>query len=98
MRILHTRIFKNDIKRLHPNQKAAVDGAVRSVVSDPEVGEAKVGDLARVRVYKFRVVGQLVLLAYAWREADDTLVLLALGSHENFYRDLNLTLSILGRG
>ncbi len=88
MRILLTRVFKADLKRLHPNQKASVDDAVRFIASNPKVGEAKVGDLAGVRVYKFRVVGQLTLLAYEWKETEDRLLLLTLGDHENFYRDL----------
>ncbi len=46
MRILVTRVCKADIQRLHPNQKAAVDDAVRFIASNPKVGEAKVGDLA----------------------------------------------------
>ncbi|MBF0621185.1 MAG: type II toxin-antitoxin system RelE/ParE family toxin [Magnetococcales bacterium] len=88
MRILQTGIFKRNIKRLHANQKKALDKAVRTIMSDPMVGDAKVGDLAGVRVYKFKMIGQLMLLAYEVDESGDALVLLALGSHENFYRDL----------
>ncbi len=55
-------------------------------MSDPTCGEEKKGDLAGVRVYKFRVLGQEFLLAY---ECDEqALFLLGLGVHENFYRDL----------
>jgi hypothetical protein len=56
------------------------------IISDPAVGEAKKGDLAGVYVYKFQCVGQLYLLAYEYDPA--TRLLLLLGSHENFYRDL----------
>jgi len=48
----------------------------------------KIGDLAGVQVYKFKMVGQLMLLAYTFEHDTITLTLLALGSHENFYRDL----------
>ena len=75
------------MKRLHPNQKQDVDGAVRAVFADPALGEQKLGDLAWVRVYKFRMVGQLTLLAYEMKDAE-TIILHAVGSHENFYRDL----------
>jgi hypothetical protein len=51
------------------------------------VGETKVGDLAGVKVYKFRMGSLLCLLAY--RVLDEhTLKLLMIGPHENFYRDL----------
>ena len=57
-------------------------------MNDPSLGEMKVGDIAGIRVYKFKMVKQLTLLAYTFEEDIITLTLLALGSHENFYRDL----------
>ena len=57
-------------------------------MNDPSLGEMKVGDLVGIRVYKFKMVKQLTLLAYTFEEDIITLTLLALGSHENFYRDL----------
>ncbi|MEO5328880.1 MAG: type II toxin-antitoxin system RelE/ParE family toxin [Magnetococcus sp. THC-1_WYH] len=88
MRILQSRSFNNAVKRLHANQKRDLDEAVRAIAADPVIGEAKVGDLAGVRVFKFKMTHQLTLLAYEYEEAGDVLKLLALGSHENFYRDL----------
>ncbi len=78
--------FKRKYKKLHLNQKAAVDDAIRAVVQDPLLGEVKNGDLAGVYVYKFDVVGQQMLLAYEWDPTQR--LLLALGVHENFYRDI----------
>jgi hypothetical protein len=52
----------------------------------PEIGEPKRGDLAGVYVYKFKTNAQLMLLAYEYDPA--TRMLLLLGSHENFYREL----------
>jgi len=87
MRILVTSSFVRTTKKLHRPQKADLDEAVRAVSADPEIGEAKVGDLAGVRVYKFRLSNQLCLLAY--RIVDEgSLKLLTFGPHENFYRDL----------
>lgn len=87
MRVLVSPTFSRAAKRLRGNQKAALDDAVRAIAENPLVGDAKIGDLAGVRVFKFRMVDQLCLLAYAQAE-DGTLELLALGAHENFYRDL----------
>ena len=61
--------------------------ALRAVSADPVAGEAKVGDLVGIRVYKFRLSNQMYLLAYRILDAE-SLKLLTLGSHENFYRDL----------
>jgi mRNA interferase RelE/StbE len=87
MRILVTPTFERTVKKLHPSQKSALDDAVRAVVSQPEVGESKVGDLAGVQIYKFRMSQLLCLLAYRIVD-ENTLKLLMVGPHENFYRDL----------
>ena len=87
MRLLVTPSFVRATKKLHRPQKADLDEAVRAVSADPEIGEAKVGDLAGVRVYKFRLSNQLCLLAYRILDGD-SLKLLTFGPHENFYRDL----------
>jgi hypothetical protein len=86
VQVLQSAVFKRAYKRLHSNQKADVDDAVADIVRDPSIGEAKKGDLAGVFVHKFQCNGQLTLLAYEYDPA--TRLLLLLGSHENFYRDL----------
>ena len=86
--LLQTPTFKRTVKRLHPNQKKDLDAAIKQLLKSPESGEQKKGDLAAIRVYKFKMIKQLTLLAYLYEKRDDTLTLLALGPHENFYRDL----------
>ena len=70
--------------KLHPNQLKPVNEAIRRIMSDPTCGEEKRGDLAGVRVHKFRVADRQYLLAYEFDA--ETLTLFALGVHENFYR------------
>lgn len=88
MQVLQTNAFKKAAKKLHANQKHDLDQAVREIMQDPGIGETKKGDLAGVQVYKFKMVDQLTLLAYRFEDKTITLTLLALGTHENFYRDL----------
>jgi mRNA interferase RelE/StbE len=87
MRILVTPTFERVVKKLHRSQKVNLDDAVKAVMGDPAIGEMKVGDLAGVQVYKFRMNKQQCLLAYRVLN-DETLKLLVVGPHENFYRDL----------
>jgi len=87
MRLYVTPSFERVVKKLHTQQKSDLDEAVRTVASNPECGEAKVGDLLGIRVYKFRLSNQLCMLAYRILDKDN-LKLLAFGPHENFYRDL----------
>ncbi len=86
MRVLQTARFKKAAKKLHSNQKRDLDETIRSIVANPAIGEVKVSDLAGARVYKFNMVNQLTLLAYTFE--DRSITLLALGPHENSYRDL----------
>lgn len=88
MNIVQTTTFRRAVKRLHKNQKKDLDNAIKKIVDNPEIGETKVGDLSEISVYKFKMVKQLTLLAYSYEDQTITLTLLALGTHENFYRDL----------
>lgn len=88
MEVVQTLTFAKVVRKLHRNQKDDLDKAVRSIINDTNIGDLKVGDLAGIRVYKFKMVAQLTLLAYTYRSDSILLTLLALGSHENFYRDL----------
>ena len=87
MRVVQTPSFKKTVKRLKTNQKADLDKAVQEVLGFPGIGQQKLGDLSWLRVFKFRMVGQLVLLSYEVSGPDE-LTLHDVGSHENFYRDL----------
>lgn len=78
--------FKKAYKKLHTNEKSKVNDAIRLIKENPEIGEEKKGDLAGVFVYKFKIHTQEILLAYEWSLLER--LLLALGYHENFYRDL----------
>ena len=86
MRILVTPTFHRTVKKLHQQQKTVLDEAVRTIASQPELGETKLGDLAGVQVFKFRMGNLQCLLAYRLLD-DNTLKLLIVGPHENFYRD-----------
>lgn len=87
-RAVQTRRFGRVYKKLHDNIAADVDLAVGKVVENPAIGEAKKGDLAALRVYKFKSRGQLYLLGYTVEESVRLVYLEAVGPHENFYRDL----------
>ncbi|MBD1578044.1 type II toxin-antitoxin system RelE/ParE family toxin [Vibrio sp. S11_S32] len=86
--ILQTPTFKKAVKKLHKNQKLDLDNAVKELMKEPLLGEQKKGDLSFLRVYKFKMVKQLTLLGYSYEDGTVTLELMALGSHENFYRDV----------
>ncbi len=88
MKIIQSLIFSKQVKKLHQNQKNDLDGALKKIINDPSIGEMKKGDLAGIQIYKFKMVNQLTLLAYQLNADELLIFLFALGSHENFYRDL----------
>ncbi len=88
MKLIATPRFERATKKLHPDEKQALDNAVRTIAAQPDAGEMKRGDLAGVRVFKYRHNTQLLLLAYRVAEDQDAIKLLSFGSHENFYRNL----------
>ena len=87
MRILVTPTFDRAAKKLYRPQKAELDEAVKTVAGDAKIGEEKVGDLAGIRIYKFRMSNQLWLLSYRILD-EDSIKLLTVGPHGNFDRDL----------
>ena len=84
--VLQTPIFAKTKKKLNKNQIKDLDKAIRKIISDPQIGQKKIGDISDIWVYKFRMVKQENLLAYQWDPKKR--ILIALGVHENFYRDL----------
>lgn len=86
--IVQTNSFKKAVKKLHANQKNELYSAIRKIQNDPLIGEQKRGDLSSVRVFKFKMINQLTLIAYSYELDSITLELLTFGPHENFYRDL----------
>ena len=86
MQITQTNQFKKSYKKLFPNQLPETNDAINEIIANPEIGEQKRGDLFWLRVYKFKKLGQLTLIGY--NIENETLIFTALGSHENFYRDI----------
>ncbi|PCH55220.1 MAG: addiction module toxin RelE [Legionellales bacterium] len=78
--------FKKVYKKLHTRHKLQVNDAIRAIIKDPNIGKEKRGDLSGIFVYKFKIHTQEILLAYEWQPQER--LLMALGVHENFYRDL----------
>lgn len=88
MKVVATPRFRKAVKKLHNNQKRDLDHAVRTIMETPSIGAMKIGDLSGIQIHKFKMNGQLTLLAYQYQNEIVTLTLLSIGTHENFYRDL----------
>lgn len=89
----YKRPFIHFVKKAYKPLKLAIEDAVDLVCEAPNIGEAKVGDLVGIRVYKFRFNRQQYLIAYR-PPAPETMVeflvidFYQVGTHENFYEIL----------
>lgn len=88
MDIKQSNLFKQVYKKLHKTELTMVNQNIKIIIDSPEIGELKTGDLAGVRVHKFKIKTHLYLLAYEYTEKIDLLYLMAIGEHENFYNKL----------
>ena len=101
------RPFSVYVKKARKPLQLAVQDAVDAVCANPDIGEAKVGDLAGIWVYKFKFQRQEYLVAYRpptveqRRQGVDIEFLVIdfyqVGSHENFYDELKRYLRAEGR-
>lgn len=79
----------NRIKKKFPALlRKKLNGTEDHVAMDPSIGEEKKGNLKGIRVYKFKVLDEQILLAYQVNKDKREIVFVACGGHENFYRDL----------
>lgn len=84
MEIKQSNLFKRVYKKLHRTHLTIVNEQIKHIIVDPTIGELKLGDLADIRVHKFKLHNHLYLLAYEYTEIIDLLYLMAIGEHENF--------------
>ncbi len=86
MKILQSRSFERKVKKFSKQDKVALDKQIQIIVEESSIGEEKKGDLRGVHVHKFKIKAILYLLSY--RFMGDTLELIMIGPHQNYYRDL----------
>ena len=101
------RPFSQYVKKARKPLQLVIEDAVEEVCTNPDIGEAKLGDLAGIRVYKFKFQRQGYLMAYRppivepGRQGVEVEFLVIdfyqVGSHENFYDELKRYLRAEGK-
>lgn len=87
MRIIQSRTFEKRVRRFQKQEKKLLDQHVRKIVENPSIGQQKRGELRGVFVHKFKMRATQHLLSYRMIDAD-TLELIMIAPHENYYRNL----------
>jgi mRNA-degrading endonuclease RelE of RelBE toxin-antitoxin system len=75
-------------RRMPAKAQLLLDEEVKKLMADPLSGEPRRGALKGIRMVKFKVSSQLLLLAYEFNDRRNVIELLDVGPHENFYKDL----------
>ncbi|GAB1103328.1 MAG: hypothetical protein Sw2LagTSB_12180 [Shewanella algae] len=86
--VYESRRFERALNKLSHAQQKVVDDEIDKIIDNPELGAIKKGDLSHLRVHKFNMENQQVLLGYSWIEHKLELYLLNIGPHENFYAQM----------
>lgn len=93
MKTSFKRPFAQYVKKATKPLRLAIEDEVEMICETPEIGELKAGDLADVRVYKFRFNQQEYLIAYRSPTRNTPVEFMIIdfyqtGMHENFYDKL----------
>ena len=86
--VYQSRRFEKVVRKLPEPQLKTVEDEIDNIIENPEIGELKKGDLSHLRVHKFKINNEQVLLGYSWLESKIEIYLLYLGAHENFYKKM----------
>ena len=86
--VFSSRTFEKALDKMDENTVALVENEIDKIIDDPAIGRKKKGDLSYLRVHKFKVNEQELLLGYSWQENKLHIHLLNIGPHENFYSDM----------
>ncbi|GLR64689.1 type II toxin-antitoxin system RelE/ParE family toxin [Marinospirillum insulare] len=92
-----SRRFEKVLSKLPEALLKLVEDEIEEIIKNPKVGEQKKGDLAYLRVHKFKLNQQLALLGYSWVEDKLEIYLLQFGSHENFYKEVKSQRKVDGK-
>jgi mRNA interferase RelE/StbE len=87
MKIFQSRSFEKKVKKFNKKEKYELDNEIKQIIQNPLIGTEKKGDLRGVFVHKFNLQNQMYLLSYRFIK-EESLELIMIGPHENYYRDL----------
>jgi mRNA interferase RelE/StbE len=87
MKIYQSRSFEKKVKKFNEKEKYELDNEIKQIIQNPLIGTEKRGDLKGVFVHKFNLQNQPYLLSYRFIK-EESVELIMIGPHENYYRDL----------
>lgn len=77
-------------KQKEKNLKEKIKNAFLEIQKNPYIGEKKIGDLARIYGFDLFYNKTNYEISYKIYEAENTIVIILIGTRENFYESLKL--------
>ena len=74
--------FEREYKKFTKRIQKAIKQQIKTILENPEIGESKKRDLAKIKVHKFKEKNQLFLLAYEVEYEINIIYLYSIGTHE----------------
>lgn len=68
--VFQSNLFEKQLKKLSTNELTLVEDEIDIIIRNPEIGERKKGDLAYLRVHKFKMNSRQVLLSYSGKDTE----------------------------
>ena len=89
---IHKPKFRKESKYLCGQDRVALallESDLNDIKKDPYIGKPKTGKLKGIRVHKVKRGTDELLIAYKFDKKARTITYFNIGSHENFYRNLD---------
>ncbi len=83
MKLLYKSPFRKFVKKQSRPFQLVMEDEVENILNDPDIGEAKKGDLSGFKLHKFNFQGQQILIAYLSER--NNIILYMIGGRESFY-------------
>lgn len=83
---------RKQIRKLPSKIRKAIDQELDIIISNPEIGELKYGDLAGIRVHKFKPPSDTEQILIGYEIYGKVIAILAIGHHERYYDRLKIYL------
>lgn len=83
--------FKRTFKKFLVKEQGTIKNAICKIMRNPLIGVPKKGPLKGIRVFKFQIKKNLMLLSYKPYHKKKIVIIYAIRSHENYYTKLAKT-------
>lgn len=76
------------LRKFDKNIRSAIINSLEKIAENPFIGEMLKGDLSTIYSYHLKIAGTEYRIAYQIEEQEIVVIVLQIGTRENFYKEL----------